>query len=158
MSAALQEADALYARMVKDPGRDPSMTDDQVWLEAYAQATTAKNRDPMEAERNFYSGVLQKLLGSMMDPTPEDVRRAQDVAEQITESFRQRYNTRGFGLDTGRGDAAPGGGAPGARFGTQTPPESLPPDVAAMLREGKVSRFANGQAWTLQNGQPVRVQ
>ena len=33
----------------------------------------------------------------------------------------------------------------------------MPPDVKAQLREGVVTGFSNGQQWTLQNGQPVRV-
>lgn len=34
----------------------------------------------------------------------------------------------------------------------------LPPQAAAQLKEGANTRFANGQVWTLRNGQPVRVQ
>lgn len=33
-----------------------------------------------------------------------------------------------------------------------------PPQVVAKLREGVTTRFANGQKWTLKNGQPVQVQ
>lgn len=35
---------------------------------------------------------------------------------------------------------------------------SLPPAARAALSEGRVTTFANGQRWTLQNGQPVQVQ
>ncbi|SFW19111.1 hypothetical protein [Nitrosovibrio sp. Nv17] len=34
----------------------------------------------------------------------------------------------------------------------------LPPEARTRLKEGVVTRFANGQAWTLQSGQPVQVQ
>ncbi len=33
----------------------------------------------------------------------------------------------------------------------------LPPQALAQLKEGQATVFANGQAWTLQNGQPVRL-
>jgi len=53
--------------------------------------------------------------------------------------------------------ASPGQGSGG-------PPPSpdrqgtLPPAARAQLREGQVHKFNNGQSWTLQNGQPVRLQ
>jgi hypothetical protein len=31
---------------------------------------------------------------------------------------------------------------------------ALPPEAAAQLQEGRVTRFGNGQRWTKQNGQP----
>jgi hypothetical protein len=34
----------------------------------------------------------------------------------------------------------------------------LPPQAASQLQEGAITRFGNGQAWTLKNGQPVQVQ
>jgi len=41
----------------------------------------------------------------------------------------------------------------------ELPPDGpLPPEAVSMLREGKNTRFKNGQVWTLQNGQPVRVE
>lgn len=42
-------------------------------------------------------------------------------------------------------DGAPGGEA------------ALPPEVVKHLKEGRATTFSNGQKWTLQNGQPVRV-
>jgi hypothetical protein len=35
---------------------------------------------------------------------------------------------------------------------------TLPPQAKAQLRDGVTTTFKNGQKWTLQNGQPVRVQ
>lgn len=35
--------------------------------------------------------------------------------------------------------------------------QTLPPHAAASLKEGVHTTFGNGQVWTLQNGQPVRV-
>ena len=37
------------------------------------------------------------------------------------------------------------------------PPQVLPAAARAALKEGKVTTFANGQAWTLRDGVPVRV-
>ncbi len=37
-------------------------------------------------------------------------------------------------------------------------PAGLPPAAMARLKEGVVTRFSNGQAWTLQHGQPTQVQ
>lgn len=52
-----------------------------------------------------------------------------------------------------------------AAAGNETPPPSaapgasatLPPSALAQLKENEVTKFANGQEWTLQNGQPKRV-
>jgi hypothetical protein len=38
------------------------------------------------------------------------------------------------------------------------PPAALPPQASSQLREGKITTFANGQKWTLQNGKQVQVQ
>lgn len=165
VSATLQEANALFERM-RRTNPDPRKTDDEIWLDAYAMATTAKSKDPAEAERNFYSGVLQKLLGGMIDPTEDEVRRTQELAWQITQFYRNQFGTESpgrFGLNLGSG-ANPGAGlglsapmqqAPGAQSqGGGT----LPPAAAAALQEGKLTQFRNGQVWTLKNGQPVRVQ
>jgi len=63
-------------------------------------------------------------------------------------------NPRGtFGVDPAENSAA----AP-EEAGELPPDGSLPPEAVSMLREGKNTRFKNGQVWTLQNGQPVRVQ
>ncbi len=37
------------------------------------------------------------------------------------------------------------------------PTTGIPSEAAARLREGVVTRFGNGQAWTLQGGRPVQV-
>jgi hypothetical protein len=43
--------------------------------------------------------------------------------------------------------------APAPPANDQTAP-ALPPEAAAQLQEGRVTRFGNGQRWTKQNGQP----
>jgi hypothetical protein len=45
-----------------------------------------------------------------------------------------------------------GGGAPAAAPATQ-----LPPAAMSQLKEGVATTFANGQQWTLKNGQPTQV-
>jgi len=56
------------------------------------------------------------------------------------------------------------GGAPGTdvppmtRQLLQTINDGLPPAAKAQLKEGHVTTFANGQKWTLTNGQPKQVQ
>lgn len=37
-------------------------------------------------------------------------------------------------------------------------PGELPPQAAAMLKEGQATTFGNGQVWTLRGGRPVQVQ
>jgi hypothetical protein len=41
--------------------------------------------------------------------------------------------------------------------GTAVPPTQLPSAALAQLKEGVVTKFANGQQWTLRNGQPTQV-
>jgi hypothetical protein len=54
----------------------------------------------------------------------------------------------------GNVSAAPSAAPPAPRPAST----ALPPQAAAKLREGVTTRFANGQKWTLKNGQPVQVQ
>jgi hypothetical protein len=39
----------------------------------------------------------------------------------------------------------------------QPKPAALPPEAMRMLSEGQPTPFRNGQVWTLQKGQPVRI-
>ena len=65
-------------------------------------------------------------------------------------------------------DAKPAQGAPTQGAPTPTPAPvrgapatqgaSLPQAALSQLKEGQQTKFANGQTWTLQNGQPVQVQ
>jgi hypothetical protein len=41
--------------------------------------------------------------------------------------------------------------------GESTAPTQLPPAALSQLKEGVVTKFANGQQWTLKNGQPTQV-
>lgn len=52
------------------------------------------------------------------------------------------------------GEQVPAGGNPAA---AAAPSATLPPAVAAGLKEGVQTTFGNGQVWTKQNGAPVRV-
>jgi hypothetical protein len=40
---------------------------------------------------------------------------------------------------------------------TSAEPPRLPPQAVSQLKEGVVTKFANGQQWTLRNGQPTQV-
>lgn len=40
---------------------------------------------------------------------------------------------------------------------TSAEPPRLPPQAVSQLKEGVVTKFANGQQWTLKNGQPTQV-
>lgn len=62
---------------------------------------------------------------------------------------------RGTGLTPAELATIAGGGE--VRIPVAAPAAQLPQQARARLREGTVTRFQNGQSWTLQNGQPVRV-
>lgn len=165
-SAALQEADAIAERLMRDPNRDPNKTDDQIWLDAYAQATTAKTRDPAEFERTFYSGVLQKILGTLINPTAEEVANAERMAGQITDNYAQRYGSPaaprlGLAPPPGAGGAVPdlrgqaGGGLQipggpvqppgGQQAGQQAPVPVSSPEEVRRLRPGTLFVTPDGQ-------------
>lgn len=82
---------------------------------------------PEQFEKNFQ--VAQQEMAN----------RTASLHEQVSAAKRGLYNTPK---------------APGA---TPTAGATLPPEAARQLKEGFTTTFANGQRWTLRNGQPAQV-
>jgi hypothetical protein len=85
--------------------------------------------------------------------------------QQALSTYKDTIRSGGLLGDLG-GDAAggdygqPAPPRPPARPAppAQRPASPLPPQALSALRPGQNTRFANGQVWTLRNGQPARVQ
>jgi hypothetical protein len=107
-------------------------------MQAEAQAAgrgpqTAGDRQDL-AELKALQGNLQKQIENYV--LPKGVRDAAAAQlQQVNAKLAQMA-----GLD-----------------GTAVPVTQLPSAALAQLKEGVVTKFANGQQWTLRNGQPTQV-
>lgn len=114
--------------------------------------------NPKAAEyEKFLSGTLAPMIRALGEKgalANEDVTRALNMFPKLTDSGKVAWsainNVRSLivGQKKSRlGDIAP-----------DTKALTLPPQAAKMLKEGQVTKFGNGQAWTLMNGVPKRIE
>jgi hypothetical protein len=99
-----------------------------------------------EALEGIYNAISQNKTN------PEAAVAALEQMNIAAATIQRRG--QGAGADTGTGTGA------GAGFGTSgssTPPPTLPPAARFQLKENHITTFANGQKWTLKNGQPEQV-
>jgi hypothetical protein len=137
-------------------------------LQQAMAALTDKNQDRALAADKFNKDYEAKLLKIVAD--------VETKMAATEEKAKANFNThigaqiREMGADTAalmqaleNPPAAAEGGAPAAATGGDgsnpaSADEATPPAQAlSHLREGRNTTFANGQTWTLSNGQPVRV-
>lgn len=100
-SAALNEADAIFARMSKLP-ENKEADPNQLWLDSYAQAAYKSGNSNKQRVATFYEGMLKKLLP--IDPGPEDVAQAQQTADQLAQEFAKRLGQQGDNKSSGQDD------------------------------------------------------
>ena len=109
---------------------------------------------------------LQRDLIKQVNPatgqnwTPDDAMKAAVKSVQ-SRGMQRPTNTPAAAApanvqDNGQQPAAPGGRR--AISPNQRGAEQLPANVVDSLEEGMGTKLANGQVWTLKNGQPVQVQ
>lgn len=87
--------------------------------------------------------------------SPEQLRQ---LKQMVQDSFEEQNRALGgmpqhFEYPSAGGTQA----APPPAAGPAAPPEELPAPARAVLKEGVLTEFRNGQTWTLSNGQPRRV-
>ena len=105
----------------------------------YAAGKQGRQLSPQQVQMAALAQASRELntLALSGSPPPDGEAWVQDRAAQIA----------------GELNAAPGGGnAPPA-----TAPAAPPASALAVLQEGRVTTFANGQRWTKKNGKPVQV-
>jgi hypothetical protein len=78
---------------------------------------------------------------AVLDVMRQEMKNARDAAHESEGRIRERMRGLGRGREPAAGGAATGGSPPVDR-----------------LKEGQVTTFANGQKWTLKNGQPAKVE
>jgi hypothetical protein len=142
-----RKVDAMEAEATAKLGRetildlfikDPKKAKEYLTMQAEAQAAgrgpqTAGDRQDL-AELKALQGNLQKQIENYV--LPKGVRDAAAAQlQQVNAKLAQMA-----GLD-----------------GTAVPVTQLPSAALAQLKEGVVTKFANGQQWTLRNGQPTQV-
>lgn len=141
--------------------------------------------DEIDSEINAQLGVrLEKASGKAADGsalplTPSDMTRVRTRAAQLFQTsgdgpgaVRQALQEMGALEDVPNPGRLWGQNAPTQRrakqsVGSMVAPAggaaapasaSIPPEAASRLKEGVVTRFGNGQAWTMQGGKPVQVE
>ena len=108
-----------------------------------------------QAQRNFINSVLRRESGAVISPEEFDNAKKQyfPVPGDKPDVLEQKKKNR---QDVLEGFAREGG--PTYKIPEQKKEApALPPQAAANLKEGQQTTFGNGQVWTLQGGNPVRV-
>lgn len=108
-----------------------------------------------QAQRNFINAVLRRESGAVISPEEFDNAKKQyfPVPGDKPDVLEQKKKNR---QDVLEGFAREGG--PTYKIPEQKKEApALPPQAAANLKEGQQTTFGNGQVWTLQGGNPVRV-
>ena len=144
-------------------------------IQAIGKAVTdALEEGGVAIDENSRGAIVSRGIQLMNDPASgfagDPIGAGQAAAaEALTTGKREE---RWFGMRSPRlvvpPGAAPGQRAAGAIAGPapggkpipgpqRTSGGALPPEAVARLKEGVATRFANGQVWTLQGGQPVQV-
>jgi hypothetical protein len=124
----------------------------------FAKYTSLKATDPKAAEAYLTDIERIKGLGRGMDlkETSVELRALKDEQQDqlerlksaMTDSQRKPILDALDKIAQRRRELM---GAPPAAW------PSLPPQAVSQLKEGVVTKFANGQQWTLRNGQPTQV-
>jgi hypothetical protein len=176
-----EEGNPIYVRRGDAPGmrpaprpRAPAPTTPKAMnasqLKAVGQAV-----DEITAEEGFglapadRARLVSEVQRMVNDPESgyqaDPVGAAQEVLGQWFSTGRREGNWNPFKANRlvppAPGQRAAGAIAPPAPAGKPIPALGggvLPPEARAKLREGVVTKFANGQTWTLTGGQPVQVQ
>lgn len=149
--ARLHSAEARTYAQVKERAERPTKPQN-----VYVKSTYINNQGQRVA---VMSDGSEKTLGSTLDVNSKIAsliaRREKDDLEFKDEPEEKKkawaYGRLAIESPTARApapSAAPA--APGASA-------TLPQSALAQLKENEVTKFANGQEWTLQNGQPKRV-
>lgn len=88
--------------------------------------------------------LVRQRLEEIRDLNEQAIALRQDLVNQA------RQDSGMPPLDTNRFRAKPTVNDPGKS-------QQLPPQARSQLKPGQITTFANGQRWTVRNGQPVRV-
>lgn len=99
-----------------------------------------------DAKKLINGDMPPKQARAVMQTMRQEMANAKAAAHESEQRIKGRMQGLGRGRDAGA--AAP---AKPAASGGGSPPVSA-------LKEGQVTTFANGQKWTLKNGQPAKVQ
>lgn len=106
--------------------------------EEHDQYMKLLDRDASPKQQHSNIGELKSLLGGKLDSYEQQYKSG--LPTGAVRDFKIVSDDARAVLDRGKSTAA-----------------DLPDRAAKVLQEGKVHTFGNGQQWTKQNGQPVRV-
>jgi len=137
---ATVKAGPLEPKPVRE-GSDSTAPDSLIWRQAVA----------------YFGGIIDPQTGNITGLDPTQTARTQQIAAQASRIYRD-----------GGGEVSPAEAVLQAisgdrnrrseQEGNNERASALPDAARARLKEGVVTTFANGQKWTVKNGQPVQVQ
>jgi hypothetical protein len=126
----------------------------------FNEYTRRKAIDPKDAEA--YLTIIDRIKGSGrgmdLKETSVELRALKDEEQQLLKRLEATFSSQERGPINARLEQISRdrvklmGGTP-----TSAEPPRLPPQAVSQLKEGVVTKFANGQQWTLRNGQPTQV-
>jgi len=154
---------AKQARFIVETSKDimgkPTKAPDVAMAEARQQLQAAQGMLFQPPQSAPAPAAVPPVVGpDALDATSRaaierDMRANGDTSASINLQPANQPGTRIQGTIT-----APATAPAAAPLPRPAAPSAIPPQAVARLREGVTTRFANGQKWTLKNGQPVQVQ
>ena len=106
---------------------------------------------PLEKLINGTLAPIVRSLGEKGNLSDTDIKRARELFARLTD--RADVAWQSFG-ELKKLIA----NAKRVRLGLPKKAAKLPAEAKKQLKEGIQTKFKNGQVWTLQNGEPVRIQ
>jgi hypothetical protein len=106
---------------------------------------------------------LKPFIPMPTDTADAAIKKLEQFREQVVNNNNQMEVQYGpdsgyTPLAAGQATASPAPRAPPAAPAPRAPAAGLPQQARAQLKPGHNTTFANGQVWTIRNGQPTRVQ
>lgn len=101
---------------------------------------------------------VRNMYNRAMDGNMLNNKQRAEIEGEARKVFQQQRKSQDEVDKRYKGMAERAGLDPQNVVADMATPGELPPQAAAMLKEGQATTFGNGQVWTLRGGRPVQVQ
>lgn len=149
-TAFIKNARFQFEKMPKMEGEN----EEQRWARALAAAAQKTTTSPVDAKAKIYNEVLKASLPDKIDYMDEGEKADAYAYAESAAARAANYGEQFLYPAPGKGGKTQPP-APGLTPAPKQGAAATPP--VDRLKEGVKTKFANGQVWTLQNGQAVQV-